>query len=360
MTQLYLLLPLMIVPLTACDDGGELCGPVSTIESEYDITTGLDSDMVVCASEYSEGCYCVYVAGEDCDGVFYGENAAQCAIEFTPSSGSDTGEDEDTGGIVDHGSTGDPDPEDTGTSATDDTGSEADDTGSADSGDDTGSPEDTGSADTGGADSGDDTGGADTGEVDADGDGVSAGDDCDDDDASIGEATTWYADADGDGYGDPDSAVTSCEEPSYVDNGDDCDDDDASVSEDCEEYLTGDDFHSAYCGSSEVAVCLEEADEDIDYVIVYAANATDDDWTQWYDGVGIMTWEPGGDQCGCFAADASDQLKVNGYVSGTGSEYLVYGSDDGDSQAEAVIYGGDQTCDEDDNGLGGGDFVCDD
>ena len=102
---------------------------------------------------------------------------------------------------------------------------------------------------------GDDTGGDDTGPpVDADGDGVSAATDCDDDDASrypgaeevcdgvdqdcdedidedATDAETTYADEDGDGYGDPAAPYITCEPPAgAVDNAEDCDDGDAAVS----------------------------------------------------------------------------------------------------------------------------------
>jgi len=89
--------------------------------------------------------------------------------------------------------------------------------------------------------------------VDADGDGYTAGEDCDDDDASIHpgadetcdgidndcddeidedavDATTWYTDGDGDGYGDPDLAQEACEAPEgTVEVGGDCDDGDPEV-----------------------------------------------------------------------------------------------------------------------------------
>jgi len=87
------------------------------------------------------------------------------------------------------------------------------------------------------------------GPTDADGDGFSSTDDCNDSDGSIspgatercdgidnncdgqideGVSSTWYADADTDGYGDVDSTMDSCEPPSgYVPTGTDCDDTDA-------------------------------------------------------------------------------------------------------------------------------------
>ena len=49
--------------------------------------------------------------------------------------------------------------------------------------------------------------------------------DCDDIVDNGLSSGTWYADADEDGYGDPDSSITACEEPTgYVDNDYDCDD----------------------------------------------------------------------------------------------------------------------------------------
>ena len=62
--------------------------------------------------------------------------------------------------------------------------------------------------------------------------------DCDgsvDEDAS--DATVWYADDDDDGYGDENSSVEACDEPSgHVDNSDDCDDSDSGRSPDADEY----------------------------------------------------------------------------------------------------------------------------
>ena len=51
------------------------------------------------------------------------------------------------------------------------------------------------------------------------------------DDSTAVNQTTYFTDADGDGYGDPNSSVLSCTEPSNTStNGDDCDDTDAAFS----------------------------------------------------------------------------------------------------------------------------------
>ena len=166
-------------------------------------------------------------------------------------------------------------------------------------------------------------------------------------------------DADDDGYGNASSTTDACDQPSgYVSDDTDCDDTDASYTDNCS--LKGEDFYSTYCGTSEVAVCIEDVDEDVTEIAVSVANVSDWDWSYWFSGTELFTWDPSGDQCACLAAGSRDQLKVNGDVSGTSNLYLVYGSSDGESQGEAAIYGGDQVCEEYTNGAGGGDFLCDD
>ncbi len=62
------------------------------------------------------------------------------------------------------------------------------------------------------------------GAVDADGDGVTSEQDCDDTDPALGEAVRWYADADGDGVGG-DVSITACAQPAnFVAETGDCDD----------------------------------------------------------------------------------------------------------------------------------------
>ncbi len=105
-------------------------------------------------------------------------------------------------------------------------------------------------------DSGDDV-------VDQDGDGVPAGEDCDDSDATVNpmadevcdgldndcdgevdedatDATTWYADEDGDGYGDSEQTEIACEQPEdAVAEGGDCDDEDDAINPGAEEICDG-------------------------------------------------------------------------------------------------------------------------
>ena len=53
--------------------------------------------------------------------------------------------------------------------------------------------------------------------------------DCDDDDAGVTVAATWYRDSDGDGFGDAGVSQTSCTQPAgYVSDNTDCDDGDVS------------------------------------------------------------------------------------------------------------------------------------
>ncbi len=67
-------------------------------------------------------------------------------------------------------------------------------------------------------------------EIDADRDGFSEDEDCDDNRYDVGGPTTWYADADGDGHGDAASGDAACDAPSgTVVSSDDCNDTDATV-----------------------------------------------------------------------------------------------------------------------------------
>jgi hypothetical protein len=65
---------------------------------------------------------------------------------------------------------------------------------------------------------------------DRDGDGLNEDVDCDDSDAGVGEASTWYYDGDRDGHGDPAFGQSFCEQPDgYTSLADDCDDADSTV-----------------------------------------------------------------------------------------------------------------------------------
>lgn len=87
---------------------------------------------------------------------------------------------------------------------------------------------------TDGSDGSDGSDGA-SGTVDADGDGLAVGDDCDDGDAAVGSPAELYLDRDGDGYGDPTSLSNQCPSALTVLVGDDCDDLDPAVHPDAPE-----------------------------------------------------------------------------------------------------------------------------
>ena len=106
-----------------------------------------------------------------------------------------------------------------------------------------------------------DSGDTDEPVIDADADGYSAEEDCDDNSSSInpgaaevcdgidnncdgsideGVTTTFYADGDADGYGSEDDTVDACEQPSeYITDGGDCNDSDAAINPDSKEVCDG-------------------------------------------------------------------------------------------------------------------------
>lgn len=130
---------------------------------------------------------------------------------------------------------------------------------------------------------------------DFDEDGLVGDDDCDNDDANVGGATTFYQDSDGDGYGDADSTTSACSAPSgYVSNSTDCDDDSSSNSPDGTEVC--DDADNDCDGSidendaSDVSTWYIDADGDgfgdentstqaCDQPTSYVSNSTDCDDT---------------------------------------------------------------------------------
>ncbi|WP_424580275.1 PA14 domain-containing protein [Tunicatimonas sp.] len=72
---------------------------------------------------------------------------------------------------------------------------------------------------------------------DADDDGIATSEDCDDLNAELGTAGTWYADNDGDGFGNPNVSTEACEPPEgFVTDNTDCDDSEASI------YLTAEEI----------------------------------------------------------------------------------------------------------------------
>jgi hypothetical protein len=97
--------------------------------------------------------------------------------------------------------------------------------------------------------------------VDSDGDGVaslaSGGEDCNDDDADVTVGSTWFVDTDGDGYGNDNETMMSCEMPTGAsDQGGDCDDLNAAVHPEATEVCDGMD--------NDCDADIDDADSNID------------------------------------------------------------------------------------------------
>lgn len=102
--------------------------------------------------------------------------------------------------------------------------------------------------------------------VDFDGDGVAEGDDCDDQDSTIGVISTWFADRDRDGYGDATVSESACDPiDGYVLDYGDCDDDDRSANPG--EVEVCDDVDND---------CDQQVDEDATDAVVWCRDADGD------------------------------------------------------------------------------------
>ncbi len=101
-------------------------------------------------------------------------------------------------------------------------------------------------------------------DVDADGDGYTNGNDCNDSDPAINPSTIWYKDSDGDGYGDG-STITQCAQPAGYDlaanltaTSGDCDDTSPLYSPETIWYYDGD--ADGYGDGTSITQCAGVAD----------------------------------------------------------------------------------------------------
>lgn len=144
-------------------------------------------------------------------------------------------------------------------------------------------------------------------ELDADGDGILATEDCDDADASVGGPSTWYTDGDSDGFGVDASEVVSCITTGVVAEGGDCDDGDAATypgaTESCEEELDRNcDGSLAFEDNDRdgFAACLQcdDSDGDINPDASERCNGADDDCDGQTDeeATDAPTWYPDADE----------------------------------------------------------------
>ena len=200
----------------------------------------------------------------------------------------------------------------------------------------------------------DDSGEDDTGEiVDIDGDGFSAGEDCDDENAnaypgadevcdgldnncdgnvdedSAIDVSTWYADPDEDGFGDASTSTGSCDQPEgYVEDNTDCDSSDGDNYPGADEFCDGVDNN-----------CDDEIDEDsaVD-VTTWYRDADDDGY-----GRGNII-EEACDQPSGFVEESGDCNDLNDQVY-PGAEEVI---DDLDNDCDGEV-------DEDGGGGGGSD-----
>ena len=181
---------------------------------------------------------------------------------------------------------------------------------------------------------------------DLDGDGVSADDDCDDNDPTVGFELDWYLDVDQDGYGSSIiPAQTSCETPvdgngnPLASNADDCNDTDANVNPGATEVW--------YDGVDQDCDAATEYDQDGDGFNVDALDCDGDGTTESscdLDGDGVDDFVGGGD------CDDQDANSIPTDVDGDGVSVCAGDCDDNNATVypganELLWDGADNDCD---------------
>lgn len=160
--------------------------------------------------------------------------------------------------------------------------------------------------------------------------------DCNDKNSSINPNTIWYADADGDGFGNVNSTQSSCNQPSgYVSNSTDCNDNDANNNALATYYQDADQD-----GFGNLSVSQSSCGQPSGYV-TNSADCDDKNAT-----VNVISWyeDADGDGFGNPSKSIKNCTKPDNYVSNT---------TDCDDTNDQIYPGATEICDSKDNNCDG-------